>query len=305
MLIALTGATGFVGRHIADTLIRRDHRVRALVRNPARLPAGHALELVRGDLADREALRSLVAGVDAVIHLVGIIVERGPGASFEAVHVEGTRRLLDAALAAGCRRWVHMSAVGARDQPGATAYHRTKWRAEELVRASGMSPAVFRPSIINGPENAPIRTLARLHRWAPVIPVFGDGRFPVQPIWVDDVARAFALAAEDFRYEGGFELGGPRALTYADFVRAIGRACGHPRPTLHVPLPLVRAAARAFDVLGPAAPLTSDQLQMLVEGSATPENAIQSVFGIRPLSFEDGLRKFLLPAPSPKNQTRG
>ncbi|MGH7568594.1 MAG: NAD-dependent epimerase/dehydratase family protein, partial [Gemmatimonadales bacterium] len=266
----------------------------------SRLPAGGALELIRGDLADREALRSLVAGADAVVHLVGIIVERGPAATFEAVHVAGTRRLLDAALAAGCRRWVHMSAVGARDQPGATPYHRTKWRAEELVRTSGMSPAVFRPSIINGPENAPIRMLARLHRWSPVIPVFGDGRFPVQPIWVGDVARAVALAAEDFRYEGVFELGGPRALTYEEFVQAIGRACGHPRPTLHVPLALARAAAGAFDLLGPAAPLTSAQLQMLVEGSATPHNAIESVFGIKPLEFEAGLRKFLQ-----KNQTRG
>src|SRR2546422_7877390 len=89
-----------------------------------------------------------------------------------------------------------MSAVGARDAAGATPYHRTKWHAEELVRASGLSHAVVRPSIISGPESAPIRALALLHRWSPVVPVFGDGRFPTQPVWVEDVALAFALAVE-------------------------------------------------------------------------------------------------------------
>src|SRR5439155_1598310 len=76
---------------------------------------------------------------------------------------------------AGVERFVHMSAVGARDAPGATPYHRTKWHAEELVRASGLSHAVVRPSIISGPESAPIRALALLHRWSPIVPVFGDG----------------------------------------------------------------------------------------------------------------------------------
>src|SRR2546430_7445225 len=124
-----------------------------------------------------------------------------------------------------------MSAVGARDEPGATPYHRTKWHAEELVRTSGLSHAVFRPSIINGPENAPIRALARLHRWSPVVPVFGDGRFPTQPVWVEDVARAFALAVEQPALVGAFELGGPQVLTYEEFVLAIGRAA--PRSEEH------------------------------------------------------------------------
>jgi NADH dehydrogenase len=123
--------------------------------------------------------------------------------------------------------------------------------------------------------------------------VFGDGRFPTQPVWVEDVALAFALAAEREDLTGPFELGGPEVLTYREFVLAIGRASGHPRPLVHVPLPLVRAAAAAFGVLGPAAPITSDQLQMLTEGSATPDNAIETVFGIEPLGFEEGLRRFL------------
>jgi uncharacterized protein YbjT (DUF2867 family) len=302
MVIAVTGATGFVGRHVAALLAHRGHRVRALVRQPtpAGPPGGPASELVVGDLAQPAALATLVRGADAVVHLVGIIVEAGP-ATFRAVHVTGTERLLRATRDAGVRRFVHMSAIGARDTPDATPYHRTKWQAEVLVRGSGLSAAIFRPSIINGPGNVPIRTLARLHRWSPVVPVFGDGRFPMQPVWIEDVTRAFARAAEDAAIVGAFELGGPAVLSYEQFVGAIGRVAGHRRPLVHLPLALVRAAARAGDLLGRWAPLTSDQLQMLVEGSATPANALRPVFGIEPLPFEDGLKRYL----GPRGSERG
>ena len=294
MLIAVTGASGFVGRHLTTLLAGRGHQVRALVRRDGRGRAAAALPAERtpGDLADPAALAALTRGADVIVHLVGIIVEAG-AATFEAVHVEGTRRLLTAAREAGVRRFVHMSAVGARDEPGATRYHRTKWRAEELVRSSGLPHAIFRPSIISGPENRPIRTLARLHRWSPLVPVFGDGGFAMQPVWIGDVALAFALAAERPALSGVFELGGPATLTYEEFVRAIGRAAGHPRPLVHVPLAVARAAAAVLGVMGPLAPLTLDQLQMLVEGSATPANALESTFGIRALPFEAGLARFL------------
>ena len=283
-----------MGRHVTTLLAGRGHQVRALVRrdDPGRAAAALPAERTPGDLADPAALAALTRGADVIVHLVGIIVEAG-AATFEAVHVEGTRRLLTAAREAGVRRFVHMSAVGARDEPGATRYHRTKWRAEELVRSSGLSHAIFRPSIISGPENRPIRTLARLHRWSPLVPVFGDGGFAMQPVWIGDVALAFALAAERPALSGVFELGGPAILTYEEFVRVIGRAAGHPRPLVHVPLAVARAAAAALGVMGPLAPLTLDQLQMLVEGSATPANALESTFGIWALPFDEGLARFL------------
>jgi NADH dehydrogenase len=288
----MTGATGFVGRHILQRLVEHGHRVRALVRSPDRLPfSPAAVDIVTGTLADAAVLRALVDGADTVIHLVGIIAERRT-ATFESIHVAGTRAVVAAAGAAGVRRLVHMSAAGARDEAGATAYHRTKARSEQIVAASGIDHVIFRPSMVSGPGNVPIATLARMHRFAPFVPIFGAGDFPLQPVWVGDVAAAFALAAEG-RGGGVHEIGGPQVLTYRDFVLAIGRASGHPRPTIHVPLPLVRIAARLMDVLGPAAPLTSDQLQMLVEGSVTPNNAIASVFGVQPLSFEESLARYV------------
>ena len=292
MIIGITGATGFVGRHIVHRLIERGHRVRTLVRRPERASfKSPDVEIVPGSLSDTAALRTLVTGADAVVHLVGIIVERGAD-TFDAVHVAGTAAVIAAARAAGVRRLVHMSALGARDEPSATAYHRTKARGEQLALTSGLDCVSFRPSLIAGPGSAPISILARLHRFAPVVPIFGSGKFPLQPVWIGDVATAFALAAEG-RSAGVLELGGPAVMTYVEYVRAIGRACGHPRATITIPLGLVRLLARAMDPLGAAAPITSDQLQMLVEGSVTPNNAIERVFGIKPLRFEEGLARFL------------
>src|SRR5256886_4579234 len=262
MLVALTGGTGFVGRHVAATLGARGHRVRVLARDPARarLLSEQPVEIVAGGLADRAALDRLAGGADALIHLVGIIVEQG-AQTFTAVHVAGTQALLGAARQAGVRRFLHMSAVGARDEPGATPYHRTKGQAEQLVREAGFAHAIFRPSIINGPESAPIRLLARLHRWFPVVPVFGDGRFPTQPGWIADVALAFALAAERPDPVGAVELGGPEVLTYEDFLLTIGRATGHSRTLIHVPLGLARATAGVFDWRRPSAPFINQPPQ--------------------------------------------
>ncbi|HUL03363.1 MAG TPA: NAD(P)H-binding protein [Gemmatimonadales bacterium] len=294
MVIAVTGATGFVGRHLVATLVQRGHRVRALVRAPRRasLALPREVDLVIGSLDHPAALTALCQGAEAVAHLVAIITE-SPRATFTGVHVDGTRQLLDAARMAGVARIVYVSAVGARPDAAATRYHRTKWQAEELVRASRLSSAILRPSLINGPESVPIRTLARLQRSLPVVPVFGKGDFLMQPVWIGDVALACALALERRDIEGAHELGGPEVMTFENVVRAVGRAVGHDRPLLHIPLPLARLAARLADPLGPLAPITSDQLRMLVEGNTTPANAITSVFEIQPVGFEEGLRHFL------------
>src|SRR3989440_10260147 len=127
MLVALTGGTGFVGRHVAASLVARGHNVRVLARDPARarLLSDQNVDVVAGGLADRAPLDRLARGADVLIHLVGIIVEQG-AQTFTAVHVGGTQALLGAARQAGARRLVHMSALGARDEAGGTRYHRTK-----------------------------------------------------------------------------------------------------------------------------------------------------------------------------------
>src|SRR5512140_1648845 len=136
MIVALTGATGFVGGAVLQRLLRRGHQVRVLVRNPdraGRLRDYGDVQVIGGELGDEAALATLVSGAEVVVHLVGIIVPKG-AQTFERVHVAGTTALAAAARAAGVRRFAHMSALGARPDAAATPYHRTKAAGEDAVR---------------------------------------------------------------------------------------------------------------------------------------------------------------------------
>ncbi len=289
----MTGATGFVGGGVLPRLLRREHEVKVLVRDPARAARLRDLggvEQVVGDLGDERALRTLVDGAEAVVHLVGIIFETR-AQTYQAVHVDGTARLVAAAAAAGARRIVHMSALGARSDPAATAYHRSKAAAEDVVRGSGLPHAIIRPAIIAGPGNVPLKLMCDLLRLSPVLPVVGDGRYRMQPVWLDDVAEVFAVALERGGLEGSFDVAGPEQLTWHEVMDRLQVALGVRRPRIGVPLPLVRLGAIAGDLLPDLAPITTEQLQMLLEGATTDANAIETRFGIRPRGFGEVARE--------------
>jgi uncharacterized protein YbjT (DUF2867 family) len=288
MLIALTGATGYVGSRVVRKLLRREHEVRALVRRPERAGplADLGVQLVAGDLRDAGALEALAAGAGAVVHLVGIIVE-ARGQTFAAVHVTGTRSLLAAATHAGVPLMVHMSALGARAEAGATQYHQTKWQAEEAVRASGLPHVILRPSLIAGPGNAALKTMVDMIRLSPVVPVIGNGRYELQPVWVEDVAEAFALALERPDVRGTFDIAGPERLSYHQLLDQLETALGVHRRRVAVPVGMVRFAAAAGAGLPNLAPITPAQLQMLLEGNTTDRNALEASFGVRPRPFAE------------------
>ncbi len=288
MLVAITGATGFVGRIIVERLLRHDHEVRVLARDPrtAGWIADRGGQVVAGDLESPDALTKLLVGADAAIHLVGIIEEVGRQ-TFQRVHVEGTRAVVLACRQAGVKRLVHMSALGARENPRATAYHRTKAQAEELVRNSGLSYAIMRPAVIAAPGNPVLTMLCRMIRYAPVVPVIGDGKYKFPLVYGDDVAEAFALAAERPGLTGSYDLTGPIDLAYRDVLDELERALGVHRPRLFVPLPLAKAGVWIGALVPMIAPITPPQLQMLLEGPTTAHNALIEVFDIKPTPFAD------------------
>jgi NADH dehydrogenase len=296
MLVAITGATGFVGRHVVEHLLRRDHDVRALVRDTSR--AGwlrdRGVSLIEGDLDDQAALRALVQGAGAVVHLVGIILEIGRQ-TFERVHVGGTRHVLDAAREAGVGRFVYMSALGARPDSAATPYHRTKAAAQALVAGSGLPHVILRPSIVAAAGNEVLRTMVTMIRLSPVVPVIGNGLYQLQPVAAEDVADAFVTACEDEAIVGSFDLAGPEALTYHQVLDQLEQALGVQRRRVAVPVTMVRFAANAGMVLPNLNPITPDQLQMLLEGNTTAKNAIATVFGITPRPFADVAREICAP----------
>ncbi|PYM42211.1 MAG: hypothetical protein DME12_08480 [Candidatus Rokuibacteriota bacterium] len=293
--VFVTGATGFVGRAVIQALRGEGYVVRCLVRRGSEpsLRGVGAIERVEGDVLAPQLLDEGMAGCGAVVHLVGIIREHiATNTTFYRVHVQGTVNVVAAAAAAGVRRYVHMSALGARE--GAPSrYHRTKWAAEEVVRACGLPWTIFRPSVIYGRGDGFVSPLARLVRRLPVVPLVGGGR--LQPVAVEQVAQAVTRAlALPAAVKQTYEVGGPDVVTLGELVDLIGRALGRRRVLkLYVPAAVARVATRVLQAV-PYFPLTPDHLRMLEEDNVVCDPApFPGAFGLAPLPLATGLRRLL------------
>ena len=291
MKIFISGGTGFVGGHLTRELLQRGHELRLLTHQ--RRQAVEGVEQVEGDVSRPETFEEAFSGCDAVINLVGIIREfPSKNVTFMKLHVQATDNLLLAARKGDVRRYLQMSALGTR--PNAVAeYHRTKWQAEELVRASGLEWTIFRPSLIFGPKDAFINMLADQLRLAPVMPVIGSGSYRLQPIHADDVARCFALALEKPETVGqSYELCGNDRMSYEELLDTIAVTIGRSKPFKpHAPLGLMKMIIPIMQSL-PQFPITSDQLQMLLEESIC-DGAWQKIFGFQPRGFKEGIGEYL------------
>jgi NADH dehydrogenase len=292
MKIFISGGTGFVGEHVCRVLRERGHSLRLLVHSTRRgIESG--VEYIEGDVSRQGSFAGGMDGCDAVINLVGIIREFPTrGATFKKLHVGATANLLEEATGAGISRYLQMSALGTR--AGAVSdYHQSKWRAEESVRGSSLKWTIFRPSLIFGPHDAFINMLADQLRLAPVMPVIGSGSYRLQPIHADDVARCFALAVEMPETIGQtYELCGSDRVSYEELLDMIALALGRPRPLKpHLPLGLMKLIIPALQII-PQFPITSDQLQMLLEESICGSEW-QSVFGFTPRGLQEGINEYL------------
>lgn len=291
MKVFVAGGTGFVGGHLIEALRGSGHSVRALVHR--RTTFHSEVEQVEGDVTRRETFENSVSGCDAVINLVGIIREvPARGVTFERLHVQATANMVAAAAGNGVRRYLQMSALGTRPD-AVSAYHKTKWRAEELVRGSGLEWTIFRPSMIFGPQDGFINMLAAQLRLAPLMPVIGSGSYRLQPIHGDDVARCFAMALKLPETIGQtYELCGADRVTYEELLDMIAVTMGRARPFKpHLPLGVMKMAIPLLQKIPPF-PITMDQLQMLLEESIGGDEW-QKTFGFKPRGLQDGIAAYL------------
>jgi len=291
-VILVTGGSGFVGRHVVQALLAGGKDVRALVRDPKKSDS-LGCELVEGDMTDEASLRRAVEGVEAVIHLVA--VRQGKEEKFQRVMVQGGRDLVDAASAAGVRRFVLMSALGTSEEnKDLVPYYRAKWDVEQLVTGSGIDHVIFRPSFIFGRDGGIIPTFRRLVKLTPVTPIIGSGARRVQPIWIDDMAAYFVKALDlEAARNRSFEIGGPEPVTWNEFWARFRRALGvRRRPTIHVPVGLMRVNALLTERLPGDIPLTRDLLTMLEheDNVVTNDEAVQT-FQIPLVPLDEQLRR--------------
>jgi NADH dehydrogenase len=302
MKVLVTGATGFVGREIVRQLHESGQAIRILARNRTsprvqEAVSRHGAEACPGDVLDAASLDGALKGMDAVIHLVGIISEVG-ASTFENVHTRGTGNIAAAARQAGVSRFVHMSALGTRPN-AASRYHQTKWAAEELVRRSGLEFTIFRPSLIYGPGDQFINLFARLSRFSPVVPLMGSPRARFQPVPVETVAAAFVRSLGEPKAAGQtYDLCGPEALTLSEIVDRILDVLQRKRLKLQVPPSLARCQAIGLEflfrrLLRRASPLNHDQLIMLQEDNLGNPRPANELFGLTPQALREGIAGYL------------
>lgn len=288
--ICILGGSGFVGGHLAARLAEDRHRVRVLTRHRERnrdLLVLPTLELVEADVHDPETLRRQFADCDTVINLVGILNERGhDGKGFQRAHVELPRKVVEACRAAGVRRLLHMSALGADAAYGHSHYQRSKGEGENLVHgAHDLAVTSFRPSVIFGPGDSFLNRFAGLLRLSPLVFPLACAGARFAPVYVRDVAEAYARAVDDRATFGQrYELCGPQAYTLHELVRYTAQVTGHRRWVLPLGDTPSRWMAGVAEYL-PGKPLSRDNYlsmqQANVCGGPFPE-----VFGFRPTPLE-------------------
>lgn len=293
MKIAVTGATGFVGTHICRQLLRDSHQVTGLSRSAEDILPG--IEHIKGDVTTGKGLTEAFSGVDAVIHLVGIIRESG-AATFEDVHVTGTQNVISAMETAGVRRLIHMSALGAESGAN-SSYQSTKAQAEQKVRNSDMAWTIMRPSLIFGiGDDFFGDTLRNLVRQPPIVPVVGSGDYPFSPVSIEDVAIAFSRALERPETIGqSYDLVGPREYTLRELLLLVRKELGLKKPLVNVPLPFMHLGTWLFKIL-PNPPITRDELLMLLSGNTGSTEPAQSAFDLELTPLESNLGEILAKA---------
>ena len=295
-IILVTGATGFVGRHLVQALRAKGYQIRALVRDSAKADALRALgcEIASGDVTDISSLEKSMQGVDVVYHLVGIRREIGRQ-SFESVNTHGTKNVVDAMIKANLRRLIFVSIVKA-DPTSHSRYLRSKWFAEEAIRESSLSSTIFRSAVIYGEGGEGFTTLVNMVRNAPIVPVVGNGLYKMQPLFVGDLVECLVRALDNEETSKRlYEIGGPETMTFNEVLRAIGETYGKRTRLLHQPAFLVKPFLGIMEKLLPKPLLTRDELELLFVDTICDVQEAKRVFGQPSTALKEGLLKAFPP----------
>ncbi len=298
-LITVFGGSGFIGRHVIRRLARRGARVRAAVRQPNLAgflkPMGDAgqIEPVQANIRYESSIVQAMRGADRVINLVGILHESGPQ-KFARVQAQGAEAIARAAKAAGVRKLVHISAIGA-DAASPSLYARSKAAGELAVREHFPAAVIIRPSVVFGPEDDFFNRFAMLARMLPALPLIGGGHTRFQPVYVGDVADAIVRALDDVSADAKtYELGGPHIYTMRQIMEMVLEQTGRRRLLLPMPFFAARLQAALLQIL-PKPLLTVDQVRLLETDNIVHDGALTlKDLGIaQPISAEVILPSYL------------
>ena len=299
--ICILGGTGFVGHHVVSSLVRDGHDVRLLTRHPERhrdLLVLPTVEIFKADTHDLKRLKHYFSGQDAVINLVGILNEpRDNGKGFYRVHVELAEKVIKACKANGIKRLLHMSALNADPAVGSSYYLRSKGEAEHRVHAApDMDVTSFRPSVIFGPGDSFINRFAMLAKFMPLVFPLACGNSRFAPVYVEDVANAFAKSLNDpSTYGQRYNLCGPHQYTLAGLVNYVVKQLGLKRKIISLGKMNSLLQANIMQYV-PGKPFSRDNYRSLQTDSICEEGdrVLREVFDITPTAIESAVPRYLI-----------
>lgn len=291
MKVAVTGGTGFVGRNLVARLLEDNHEVTVLShRKSGEGIFGPKVRIVNGSVSSITEMVPAFQGVQIVFHLVGIIAETR-SKTFDKTVAEGSRNLVAACKEGKVKKIVYLSALGTTEN-AETAYHRTKFLAEQSIKNSGLEWTIFRSSVIYGKDDGFLRTMSKVIKLLPFVPVFGDGKYKLQPVYIGDLAEAIAKSVQIPTTNSEIiNVGGPEELEYEEVLSKIKNALGKSRLNFHIPFGVIRPIAAVMEKILKPSPLTTDMLKMLKMGNTGEITKLRAILGVEPVNFEDGLKR--------------
>lgn len=290
-MILVTGATGYIGRHLVARLVAQEERPRCLVRNISRaaniLPAGK-IEFVKGDTTSPATLETAVQSIDTIVHTAFITADhkQSAGNQYEATNVQGTANLIKEAKKAGVKRIIVLSGLGTRpDQPG--SYMQGRYLAEQMVKESGLDWTIIQPSVLFGKDAPFIKGLTDLIRTSPVVPLIGGGKVMFQPIYVEDVVTVIlnVLHEPERTKDKTYTIGGPAYYSFTQIIDALLHAMHKRRIKAPAPTPLVGVGAAVMEAVLPKPPLTKAAMTLFTFDNTTDLHSVERDFGFTPVSF--------------------
>ncbi|MEO8971447.1 MAG: NAD(P)H-binding protein [Ktedonobacteraceae bacterium] len=296
-MILITGATGYIGRHLVARLVAQGERPSCLVRDTKRaatmLPADK-VELIQGDTITFASLTAAVQGIETIVHAAFITADhkQSAGNHYEETNVEGTRNVIQAAKDAGVRRIIEVSGLGTRpDKPG--TYMEGRYLAEKMLKESGLDWTIIQPSVLFGKDAPFIKGLADLIRSAPVVPLLGGGKILFQPIYVEDVVTVILNVLEEPARTKNktYTIGGPAYLTFTQVIDALLHTMHKTRMKVPAPMTLVGVGAAVMEAVLPKPPLTKAAMTLFTFDNTTDLNSVERDFGFVPLSFLEYLQE--------------
>jgi NADH dehydrogenase len=300
-MLLVSGGTGFIGSAIVRELLARGEVVGVLGRDSSKVRRlyGDSVEAREADVtrpgeALEEAMRGVAVAIDCVQFPNYPIEDKSRGWTFEAVDLKGAINQVDAAVRAGVRRYVYLSGVGAA--PDAKEHwFRFKWQAEQHLRESGLEWVVVRPTWVYGPNDDSLNRIIGFADYLPFVPTFGGGKQPMQPVFIDDVARVVSDAA--LRPEAAnrlFELGGPEVMTMDDVYRTALAVQGRKRPILHQPVFVGKALGSVASRLPIAKRmLSADAVDFIVNPAVADNREVEAVLAPRLTPLREALESYM------------